>query len=97
MKFARDHIGWTEDDWKNVIWSDESFFYLFPKSNSSTDRIWASSASEIESGQSVKHSPKVMVWGMFSSCGVSNLHFVPPGVNVNSDYYREKILAEEGL
>ena len=23
MKFAREHIPWTEEDWKRVVWSDE--------------------------------------------------------------------------
>ena len=23
LKFAREHIGWTEEDWKRVVWSDE--------------------------------------------------------------------------
>jgi hypothetical protein len=23
LKFARDHIHWTEEDWKRVVWSDE--------------------------------------------------------------------------
>jgi len=23
LKFAREHIGWTEEEWKWVVWSDE--------------------------------------------------------------------------
>ena len=26
LKFARDHLSWTSDDWSKVIWSDESPF-----------------------------------------------------------------------
>ena len=29
LKFAREHLSWTEDDWKRVIWSDESKFNRF--------------------------------------------------------------------
>lgn len=29
-KWCRDYKNWTLDDWKNVIWSDESSFTLFP-------------------------------------------------------------------
>lgn len=29
LKFAREHQNWTEDDWKRVIWSDESKFNRF--------------------------------------------------------------------
>lgn len=97
LKFARDHAHWTTSDWENVLWSDECYFHLFPKSNSSTDRVWSASGDDIEPVRTVKHPPKVMVWGMFSASGVSKLHFVPQGQTVNGQYYREMILAKEGL
>ena len=28
LTWARDHLGWTLDDWKTVAWSDESRFQL---------------------------------------------------------------------
>lgn len=97
IKFAKDHLKWSFKEWSNVIWSDECYFHLFPTSNRATDRIWASNSEEIEAVRSIKHSPKVMVWGMFSTQGVSQLHFVPSGQTVNAQYYRENILAKEGL
>ncbi|EFN86619.1 Transposable element Tc1 transposase, partial [Harpegnathos saltator] len=29
-KWCHDHKTWTIDDWKNIVWSDESSFTLFP-------------------------------------------------------------------
>ena len=29
LQWAKDHKDWTIDQWKNVIWSDESWFNLF--------------------------------------------------------------------
>jgi transposase len=97
LKFAHAHLKWTIDDWQNVLWSDECFFHLFPRSNSSTDRVWIQNGQNIEASRTVKHSAKVMVWGMFSYHGLSKLHFVPTGQTVNAQYYRENILAKEGL
>ena len=28
LKFCRDHAGWTLEDWKNVIWTDETSVVL---------------------------------------------------------------------
>jgi hypothetical protein len=35
-RWCDDNKTWTADDWKNVIWSDESPFTLFPTS----DRVY---------------------------------------------------------
>ena len=29
LKWANDHIHWTEEDWKKVLWTDESKFEVF--------------------------------------------------------------------
>jgi hypothetical protein len=29
LAFAREHIGWTMEQWKRVLWSDESKFQMF--------------------------------------------------------------------
>lgn len=94
VAFAKDKVKWTFDDWKRVLWSDESFFQLYPTANSAGDKVWARNKDEVEAISTVKHSPKVMVWGMFSHRAVSDLHFVPPNTSVNKDYYREEILAK---
>ncbi len=38
LKFAREHLDDPEEDWENVIWSDETKIELFGKN--STCRVW---------------------------------------------------------
>jgi transposase len=94
IAFAKDKLSWTYEDWKRMLWSDESFFELFPTSNAAGDKVWAHCKEDVPAIVTVKHSPKIMVWGMFSHWALSDLHFVPPNTSVNKDYYREEILAK---
>ena len=41
LNFCRERLNWTVDDWKKVIWSDESPYALFAEGNSKNDVIWA--------------------------------------------------------
>ena len=43
----------------------------------------------------VKSSAKVMIWGAMGVSGLSNLHIVPTGKTVDSNYYIEQILKKE--
>lgn len=97
LNFAKEHKTWTEEDWKRVLWSDESCFELFNPPNRQNDRVWAADASDVPPVPTVKHPPKVHVWGMMSSCAVSELHVVPQKFTINGDYYRQNILEEECL
>jgi hypothetical protein len=97
VAFAKSKVNWTAEDWKRVLWSDESFFELYPSCNSAGDRIWAENKEDVAPVVKIKHPPKIMVWGMFSHQAVSDLHFIPPGATVNKDYYREEILAKTAL
>ena len=97
LNFAKEHQTWTEEDWKRVLWSDESCFELFNPPNRQNDRVWAADASDVPPVPTVKHPPKVHVWGMMSSCAVSELHVVPQKVTINGDYYRQNILEEACL
>ncbi len=42
LKFAREHLDDPEEDWENVIWSDETKIELFGKN--STCRVWRRNA-----------------------------------------------------
>ena len=97
IEFAKSKLNWTLNDWKNVLWSDESSFQLFPPSNPNCDRVWLHSPSKVPPTFTVKHPPKVMVWGMFSYRALSQLHFVPQKQSVTSQYYREEILSKTAM
>ncbi len=45
LKFAREHLDDPEEDWKNVIWSDETKIELFGKN--STCRVWRRKNAEL--------------------------------------------------
>ena len=44
LKFAREHLDDPEEDWENVIWSDETKIELFGKN--STHRVWRTKNAE---------------------------------------------------
>jgi transposase len=97
IQFAKDKLHWTLEDWKRVVWSDESPFQLFPTSNTKVNQVWAPNPENIPKTSIVKFPPKILVWGMFGHKGVSELHFVPEKHTVTGDYYREEILEKFAL
>lgn len=82
------------EQWKRVLWSDESPFELFPPTNRQNDRVWAKSSGNIEPVVRKKFPGRVMVWGMMSHSVLSELHIIPQGKTVNPAYYCDNILAK---
>ncbi len=58
LKFAREHLDDPEEDWENVIWSDETKIELFGKS--STCRVWRRKNAELHPKNTI---PTVKHWG----------------------------------
>lgn len=83
---------WTPEDWKKVIFSDESPFELFHPVNRKNDVIWAHSSDSVIPSATVKFPAKVMVWGAISSQALSKLHVIPQKQSVNTEYYIDEIL-----
>ena len=75
LAFAREHKDWMPEDWKCVVWSDESKFQLF----NSDGRQWCwKRLGEPLNDRSVKPTVKhgggnLMVWGCVTSKGVGYL------------------------
>lgn len=92
VKFAREKLTWTIDDWKRVVWSDESFMQLYATPNPRCDRVWAKKKKDVNAAPTVKFPTKIMVCGAFGHMGVSQLHIVEEGQTVNYEYYINKIL-----
>ncbi|KAK3569684.1 hypothetical protein QTP86_002614 [Hemibagrus guttatus] len=69
LKFAREHLDDPEEDWENVIWSDETKIELFGKN--STCRVWRRKNVELHPKNTiptVKHGGGIiMLWGCFST------------------------------
>ncbi|PIC37922.1 hypothetical protein B9Z55_010100 [Caenorhabditis nigoni] len=76
MKFAKEHKDWDIDQWKQVLWSDESKFMLFGSDGKSYVRRPLGTRYKPEyQVPTVKHGGGcVMVWGCFSGHGVGPLH-----------------------
>jgi transposase len=76
VQWAREHLGWTKDQWARVLFSDESPYTI---RGSTRFRVWRHpndrySPKVVKS--TIKHSAKVMVWGCFAAHGVGHLHRV---------------------
>ncbi len=93
LKFAREHLDDPEEDWENVIWSDETKIKLFGKN--STCRVWRRKNAELHPKNTiptVKHGGgNIMFWGCFSAKGPGRLICVKE--RMNGAMYRE-ILSE---
>ncbi|KAK3554871.1 hypothetical protein QTP86_000912 [Hemibagrus guttatus] len=89
LKFAREHLDDPEEDWENVIWSDETKIELFGKN--STCRVWRRKNAELHPKNTiptVKHgSGNIMLWGCFYAKGPGRLIRVKE--RMNGAMYRE--------
>ena len=97
LQFCLSHKFWDEQDWKRVLFSDESSFELFHLRNRQNDRVRSQNAGNIVPVQTVKFPPKIIVWGMMSGSGLSELHFVPLKQSANAEYYINEILEKTCL
>ena len=74
LSFAREHVGRSVDQWKRVVWSDESPLCL---QNQSTQYVWRTKDEKVSNRSmqgTVKHQKSINVWGWFSLNGVGDLH-----------------------
>ncbi|KAK3568583.1 hypothetical protein QTP86_009307 [Hemibagrus guttatus] len=89
LKFAREHLDDPEEDWENVIWSDETKIELFGKN--STCHVWRRKNAELypkNTIPTVKHGGgNIMLWGCFSAKGPGRLIRVKE--RMNGAMYRE--------
>ncbi|XP_075163221.1 uncharacterized protein LOC142235852 [Haematobia irritans] len=83
MKFAREHNNWTTDDWKGVIWSDESKFNRF---QSEGKQYCCRRPGDTIQRHHVKHGGgSIMVWGCFTWWHIGPLQKID-GIMKKEDY-----------
>ena len=95
LAFAQRHRRWSKKQWTRVIFSDESWIQMFENGGKRFVRRLPEEAYEPECiVPTVKHPPKVMVWGAITPASKSKLVFIEG--NVDADKYIE-ILQEAHL
>lgn len=77
VEWCREHQHWTKEQWRRVMWTDESPFTLrYWRST----RVWRMEGERYASNctkGSLKHDVKINVWGAFCAHGVGRLHLIP--------------------
>jgi transposase len=95
LAFAQKYVEWTVEDWKRVLWSDETKICLFGPDGS--DWIWKSQEEGLNkrtTQATVKHGGgNIMVWGCFSWSGTGMLLEIEG--KMNKEQYRD--ILEEGV
>jgi DDE superfamily endonuclease len=85
--WAIEHAGWTVDDWKRVIFSDESKFMLFKSDG--RQWCWIKPGQALDprfTKKTVKHGGgSLMVWGCVTAEGMGRLHWIN-GIMKGVDY-----------
>ena len=77
LKFALAYQDWTVEDWKQVLFADESHFELMPQSRGSRCRrpVGSERFNPQFTVKTVKHPSKIMAWGCFSWKGRGGIEF----------------------
>jgi inhibitor of nuclear factor kappa-B kinase subunit alpha len=80
----------------NLVFSDEKVFTIQQYVNKQNDRVWATSKSSINADNfratHTQGAASVMVWAAITATGRTPLVFVPVGVKINAQEYRQRIL-----
>ena len=95
LAFAKKHVNWIVQQWKKVLFSDESTLQQFNSRKLFIRRPSGQRFNEKFTMQTMKHLPSVMIWGGISVNGTAGLFFLPKGVAMNGQRYLQ--LLEEKL
>lgn len=100
LKFAREHINWTEEDWKRVVWSDE--MGMQTDANQGFKWVWRYPEEEYHEdccrGTVISGFRNVKVWGAMRYGKFSELVVVPErggGGQMDSHDYVDHIIDGE--
>ena len=97
FKLAWKRLAQIPDD--KILFSDEKLFTIEKSSNPQNDRILACSSKSISSElrfiDRVQKPLSIMVWAGVSADSRTDLIFIPRGVRINTETYKEIILDAE--
>src|ERR1051325_8820088 len=86
LQFCKKYSSWTAQEWSKVLFSDESTFSQFGSNTCCVRRLRNVRYEPKNVVATVKHSPKIMVWGCFGARGRGSLVLVPVGQMVNAEF-----------
>jgi hypothetical protein len=92
LKWAKEHISWSAQEWKKVMWSDESPYVLRYNQRKRVWRLPNERYSKPCMAGTVKHDKKIMVWGCFAAHGVGNFYRVK-GI-MNKEQYHQILIRQ---
>ena len=85
LNWAKRHEKWNEEDWRKVIFSDESKFNLHGPDGRDYVRRRSGEAFHPDCLRStVKYPAGQMVWGCFSYFGIGHLYFIDSTVKAKN-------------
>jgi transposase len=89
--FANEFVHWTEDDWENVVFTDETDFTLSERQNQGRDFIWSDNVENVENIQRPVNETKYMIHSGFTSKGVLKIIWIGKE-RLNAIDYQNKCL-----
>ncbi len=87
LEWCIEHVTWSDEQWKQVLFSDESPYVL---RYSGSQRVWRRHNERYilkNTKAVIKHDIKIMVWGCFSYHGVGRLYHIE-GILDSKKYIR---------
>ncbi|KFM62309.1 Transposable element Tcb1 transposase, partial [Stegodyphus mimosarum] len=82
LQWAKEHINWTDDQWSQVIWSDETKISLFGSDGRKYVRRRIGEELHPDCIQAtVKNPVSVMIWSCMSADGIGRLHVIDGTLN----------------
>ena len=84
-EWAKKHKSWSAEHWKNIMFNDQSHFFVKGKHNQFVRKSARERLSASHINHSVKHPQKKTFWGSFTWKGVGSL--VPVEGMINTDRY----------
>lgn len=91
IQWAKDHLDWNNEQWKHVLWSDETKISVFQSDR--PQHVWRR-VGEADLPEctvpTMKYPLSVMIWGCMAASGVGRIFVVEK--TVNADVYIRKIL-----
>lgn len=94
LKFAQKYKDWSQQQWEDVMFSDETTVKQYYAFSSHVRRPVGQRHKARYTLPRVKQSESIMVWGCISGHGRGGLWFLPPGKIINAATYN-KILKDK--